>query len=171
LCKFLYIFLMFNINFKSIDELIKTFPDEPTCLKHLEELRWNGIIISPFDPASKVYICKQNRYRCRNTGKYFNAKTHTLFYNSRIPLQKWFIAIWYITSSEFLISSIELGEVLNISQKSAWYMLQNIKNYFEIDQKVKKKRTYILKKKKEKIGINPETAKLQMSDWLKVLMK
>ena len=60
---------MINTNFKSIIDLLKAFPDEQTCINHLETLRWNGNIISPFDATSKVYNCKGNKYRCKNTGK------------------------------------------------------------------------------------------------------
>lgn len=158
-------------NFKSIEGLIETFPDEASCLKHLEVLRWNGVVISPFDPSSKVYACKNNRYRCRLTGKYFNAKTNTLFYNSRIPLQKWFVAIWYVTTSDYLVSSTELANTLKISQKSAWYMLQNIKECFEIGPKPKKKRVLKLKTVKATPIVNSDSDKLQLTDWLKLLQK
>jgi transposase-like protein len=158
-------------NFKNIEAIYKAFPDEETCLKHLELLRWNGVVISPFDPSSKVYSCKKNRYRCRNSGKYFNAKTDTLFYNSRIPLQKWFVAIWYMTTSEYLISSTELALVLKISQKSSWYMIQNIKEYFEIASKPKKKRIRKVKERENKSNINSDSDKLQLTDWLKLLQK
>ena len=66
---------MINRDFNSILELMQAFPDEQSCIDHLEALRWNGYVISPFDPLSKVYKCKNNRYRCANTGKYFNVKT------------------------------------------------------------------------------------------------
>ena len=51
---------MINVNFNSILDLIKAFPDEQTCINHLTELRWNGNIVSPFDADSKVYVCKDN---------------------------------------------------------------------------------------------------------------
>ena len=71
-------------------ELLQAFPDEHSCISHLEELRWEENVVSPFDSSSKVYKCKDNKYRCTNTKKYFNVKTHTLFDNTKIPLRKWF---------------------------------------------------------------------------------
>ncbi|MDI2112057.1 IS1595 family transposase [Commensalibacter nepenthis] len=111
----------------------KTFPDEEACIKHLENLKWGGNIISPFDPASKVYVCKGNRYRCRNTSKYFNVKTNTLFDNSKIPLQKWFLAIWIITCHTKGISSVQLAKDLGVTQKTAWFLLHRIRNCFSFD--------------------------------------
>lgn len=49
---------MINRDFNSILELMQAFPDEQSCIDHLEALRWNGYVISPFDPLSKVYKCK-----------------------------------------------------------------------------------------------------------------
>lgn len=140
---------MINQDFKSILDLIKAFPNEQTCIDHLETLRWNGNVVSPFDTTSKVYKCAGNKYRCKNTGKYFNVKTDTLFDNTKIELQKWFLAIWIVTSHKKGISSLQLGRDLDITQKSAWFMLQRIRNCFgiennnELDNEVEADETYV----------------------------
>lgn len=124
---------MINIEFKSVIELIKAFPDEQTCINHLEQLRWNGNVISPFDETSKVYKCAGNKYKCKNTGKYFNVRTATLFDNTKIPLQTWFVAIYLITGHKKGISSLQLARDLNVTQKTAWFMNHRIRNCFGID--------------------------------------
>ena len=124
---------MINTNFKSITDLLKAFPDEQTCINHLEILRWNGNVVSPLDATSKVYNCKGNKYRCKNTGKYFNVKTETIFDNTKLGLQKWFLAIYLVTSHKKGISSLQLGRDLDITQKSAWFMLQRIRKCFDIE--------------------------------------
>ena len=82
---------MINKDFNSILELINSFPDEQTCIDHLEELRWNGNVVSPFDATSKVYNCKGNKYKCKNSGKYFNVKTNTIFDNTRCHYKNGFL--------------------------------------------------------------------------------
>lgn len=124
---------MINCEFHSILELVSTFPDEQSCIDHLEEIRWGGKVVSPFDEKSKVYKCSNNRYRCKETGKYFNVRTNTLFENTKVALQKWFLAIWLITSHKKGISSIQLSKDINVTQKTAWFMLQRIRNCFGID--------------------------------------
>lgn len=121
---------MFNKDFKSIRELIKAFPDEQTCINHLEELRWSGNVVSPFDETSKVYNCAGNKYKCKNTGKYFNVRTSTLFDNTKIELQTWFIAIYLLTGHKKGISSLQLSRDLNVTQKTAWFMAQRIRNCY-----------------------------------------
>lgn len=124
---------MITENFNSILDLFKAFPTEQSCIDHLEKLRWNGFIVSPFDSTSKVYKCKNNRYRCKNTGKYFNVKTNTLFDNTKIELRKWFAAIWLVTSHKKGISSLQLSRDIDVTQKTAWFMLQRIRNCFGIE--------------------------------------
>lgn len=121
---------MINKDFNSIIELIKTFPNEQSCINHLEELRWEGIVVSPFDKTSKVYKCKGNKYKCKITGKYFNVKTGTLFDNTKVPLQKWFVAIWLATSHKKGISSLQLSRDIEVTQKTSWFMLQRIRECF-----------------------------------------
>lgn len=125
--------MFINVQFNSIIELIKAFPNEQACINHLEAIRWDGNVVSPFDPSSTVYKCKGNKYRCKNTKKYFNVKTATLFDNSKIELQTWFLSIWLITAHKKGISSLQLGRDLNVTQKTAWFMLQRIRNCFGIE--------------------------------------
>ncbi|MCL1668978.1 IS1595 family transposase [Elizabethkingia ursingii] len=115
------------LNFKSILDLIRAFPDEQTCINYLEQLRWKDGVVSPFDSTSKVYKCKDNKYRCKNTGKYFNVRTNTIFEGSKISLQNWFMAIYLYTSHKRGISSYQLGRDLDVTQKTAWFILQRLR--------------------------------------------
>jgi len=117
--------------FSSIFDLLKAFPDEQSCINHLEALRWNGNIISPFDETSKVYKCAGNKYKCKNTGKYFNVKTGTIFEDTKIPLQKWFMALYVFSSHKKGISSHQLAKDITVTQKSAWFMLHRLRYAFE----------------------------------------
>ena len=125
---------MIKTDFNTALDLLQAFSDEQSCIEHLESLRWlNGNVASPFDSSSKVYKCANNRYRCKETGKYFNVKTSTLFDNTKVNLQKWFLAIWLVTSHKKGISSIQLSKDIGVTQKTAWFMLQRIRNCFGFD--------------------------------------
>lgn len=117
-------------NFKSIIDLILAFPNEQSCIDHLEKLRWDGKVISPFDATSTVYKCKNNRYRCAKTKKYFNVKTGTIFDNTKIPLQKWFLALYVFSSHKKGISSHQLARDISVTQKSAWFLLHRLRYAF-----------------------------------------
>lgn len=117
--------------FKSIFDLLKFFPTEQSCIDHLEQLRWNGNVVSPFDETSKVYKCAGNKYKCKNTGKYFNVRTNTIFDNTKIPLQKWFLALYVFSSHKKGISSHQLAKDISVTQKSAWFLLHRLRYAFD----------------------------------------
>lgn len=117
--------------FKSIFDLLKAFPTEQSCIDHLENLSWGGNPVSPFDAASKVYKCAGNKYKCKNTGKYFNVRTNTIFDNTKIPLQKWFLALYVFSSHKKGISSHQLAKDISVTQKSAWFLLHRLRYAFD----------------------------------------
>lgn len=93
--------------FNSLFDFLQAFPTEESCIKYLESMRWkDGIPVSPYDPSSKVYNRGDGKYRCKNTGKNFNVRIGTMFEGSKLPLRKWFVAIYEITSRKKGISSI-----------------------------------------------------------------
>ncbi|TLU99571.1 IS1595 family transposase [Dyadobacter luticola] len=117
--------------FKSILDLVKAFPTEQDCINHLERLRWNGTVVSPFDENSKVYNCSGNRYKCKNTGKYFNVKVGTIFEDTKIPLIKWFMALYIFSSHKKGISSHQLAKDIDVTQKTAWFLLHRLRYAFD----------------------------------------
>lgn len=117
--------------FKSIFDLITAFPTEQSCINHLERLQWDGVPVSPFDAASKVYKCAGNKYKCKETGKYFNVRTGTIFDNTKIPLQKWFLALYVFSSHKKGISSHQLAKDISVTQKSAWFLLHRLRYAFD----------------------------------------
>lgn len=119
-----------DIYFKSIHDFLRVFPDEQACINHLEQIRWGGVIVSPFDETSKVYKCAGNKFKCKNTGKYFNAKTGTIFESTNIKLMKWFLALYVFSSHKKGISSYQLAKDIDVTQKSAWFMLHRLRYAF-----------------------------------------
>ena len=116
--------------FKTLLDLVKTFPDEAACLAHLESLLWPNGPVSPFDATSKVYKCAGGRYKCKNSGKYFNVKVGTVFEDTKIPLVKWFMALYIFSSHKKGISSYQLARDIGVTQKSAWFLLHRLRHAF-----------------------------------------
>ena len=118
--------------FNSIIDLLQTFPTEQSCIDHLERLRWiDGNAVSPFIPTSKVYKCAGNKYKCKDSGKYFNVRTGTIFDNTKVPLQKWFLALYVFSSHKKGISSHQLAKDISVTQKSAWFLLHRLRYAFD----------------------------------------
>jgi len=143
-------------SFTCLFDLLTAFPDEASCIRHLEAVRWANGVVSPYDPQAKVYCYEDGRYMCSTTEKYFNIKTNTIFHGTKISLQKWFMAIYLVTNHKKGISSCQLARDINITQKSAWFMLQKIRTNFdcenngELDGEVELDETFVGGKNKNR---------------------
>ena len=72
-------------------------------------------------------------YRCSDCREYFSVKIGTLMHNSRLPLRKWAFAIYLHLTSLKGVSSMKLHRDIGVSQKSAWFMLQRIREAWAND--------------------------------------
>ena len=59
--------------------------------------------------------------------KQFSVKVGTIFEDSPISLTKWFPAMWLICGAKNGISSCELARALEVTQKTAWFMMHRIR--------------------------------------------
>lgn len=116
--------------FKSLYDLMEAFPDEDSCYSYLEQIRWPNCVVSIYDPTAKVYSLPNHWYMCSNTKRKFNVKHGTLFSYSRLPLRKWFMAIWHILTCKKGIVSTQLARTIGVTQKTAWFVLQKIRHCF-----------------------------------------
>ena len=113
----------FGKRIETLQDFLKAFPSEKKCLRFLKNKLWPNGPISPFDATSKVYKRSDGQYRCKNTGRNFNVKTGTIFSRSRVPLTKWFLAIYHFENSSKGIASTYLAKIIGVTQDTAWHML------------------------------------------------
>lgn len=116
------------MNFKSLPQLLDYFKEESTCIKYYENIRWAENPVCPHCATTKPY--KTNRgYKCSNgeCHKKFTVKVGTIFEGSKISFRTWFAAIYLCTTHKKGISSVQLSIDLNITQKTAWFMLHRIR--------------------------------------------
>lgn len=116
-----------EFKFNSVLDFWDTFRTNEDCIKFLEELLWDGIPESPFDPTSKVYKCKSGKYKCKNTNKYFTVLNGTIFENSKIPLRAWFYALYCLTNIKNGKSARQIAKDIHISHYRALKMLHKIR--------------------------------------------
>ena len=107
----------------------KALSNEESAIKYFEKMRWDGKVISPYDPTSKVYKCSNGKYKCKNTGRYFDVKTGTPLAKTKLPMTKWLLAMFMFQADKGGISSCQLARHLEITQKTAWHMLMKIRGF------------------------------------------
>ncbi len=120
-------------DFDSLHEMILFFQTNEACENHLAKLRWNGKPICPHCESDRIGVLngKCKRYKCYSCRKKFSVKVGTIFENTKIPLLKWFIAIYLFTSHKRGISSCQLARDLKIGQKASWFLLHRIREVFK----------------------------------------
>ena len=120
--------------FKNLHELIATMPDDAACRKYLITERWNGVPVCPYCENDKCYIVEAGkRFKCSGCKLKFSATVGTIFENTKIPLNKWFYAVYVATAHKKGISSYQLARDLSLSQKTTWFMLHRIREAFKIE--------------------------------------
>jgi transposase-like protein len=122
-------------------------------------MRWQGKPICPHCGHDEAFKFSNGiHYKCRACRQKFTVTIGTIFEDTKIPLRKWFIAIYIFTSHKKGISSCQLAKDLGITQKSAWHMLHRIRFAFgineptELTDTVEVDETYIGGKRKGKRG-------------------
>ena len=93
------------------------------------EARWNGKPICPHCKSDrKIYKIRKGKIlTCADCRKQFTVKVGTIFEDSALPLQKWFMAIYILTAHRKGISSLQLSRDIDVTQKTAWFMLHRIR--------------------------------------------
>ncbi|MBR5084143.1 MAG: IS1595 family transposase [Prevotella sp.] len=123
-------------NFKSIVSVINYFHSEDICKKALVDARWGEDVVCPH--CGKHHCAKRTdgRFRCNNCKHNFSCLTGTIFENTKLPLQKWFVAMYLISSHKKGVSSCQIMRDCEVMQKTAWFMLQKIRSLYGITDDV-----------------------------------
>jgi transposase-like protein len=117
-----------EFNFKTLTDFTDHFCDEETCVKHYTAIRFANGKYCPHCGHTEVYTYKDGkRYRCADCKQDFTIKTGTVFGESKLPIRKWFIAIYLLSNSSKGISSVQLAKHVGVTQKTAWFMAHRIR--------------------------------------------
>jgi transposase-like protein len=105
-------------------EAVRYFSDLDVCTDYLKSIRWpKGEPVCPACESKRIgEIATRRMLRCKDCRKQFSVKVGTIFEDSPLGLDKWFVGIWCVATGDN-ITSVMLSEVLGIEQKSAWRML------------------------------------------------
>ena len=121
----------------SILELTEMFPDEDSAQTWFETVRWpDGQRTCPRCESAKTSVVKSGKpmpYWCAACRKYFSVKVGTVMQSSNLPLRKWVMALYLMTTSLKGVSSMKLHRDLGITQKTAWFMAQKIRESWNLD--------------------------------------
>jgi transposase-like protein len=117
-------------------ELREAAVSEPTAAAFLEKWRWNDSPACPLCGSVAVYKMtgrdgqrnKDYRWRCRDCKEMYTVRTRTVFEETRLPLRIWVYAIWKAASGKKGYSALQLSREMEITHKSALFVLRRIRH-------------------------------------------
>ena len=115
-------------------EAVRYFSDLDVCHTYMRRIKWpSGKPVCPKCESKNIgEITTRRMLKCRDCQKQFSVKVGTIFEDSPLGLDKWFVAVWCIANAKNGISSHELGRALGVTQKTAWFMLHRIRKAMEV---------------------------------------
>ena len=115
---------------KTLQAAILYFSDPDNCLATAIRFRWpNGITCPHCGSAEHGFLTTRRIWKCKNRvcRKQFSVKVGTVFEDSPIGLDKWFVALWMLVNNKNGCSSWELHRAIGVSQKTAWFMFHRLR--------------------------------------------
>lgn len=122
------------------------FTDADKAREHLEAQRWPDGAVCPHcgvvgEPHVKAIRGARSRpsernpqgaerkglYQCNECRKQFTVTVGTVFERSKVPLNKWLLATYLLTSSKKGMSAHQLHRMIGVTYKTAWFMFHRIR--------------------------------------------
>jgi transposase-like protein len=116
-----------------IISVFRTFPTQADCLAHIEKVKWDNVPTCPYCGGQKCTAAKNekgyniHRYHCNQCNTTYSVLVNTIFQDTKLELQKWFLAISLIVNAKKGISSRQLARDLQVNHKTAWAIQTKIR--------------------------------------------
>ena len=110
-------------------QLFKMYPDEESARKYFERLLWkNGPVCPTCGKNDRLTARKRpGNHRCNACKFDFSIRTGTIFGASHVPLHKWIYAMYLLVTARKGISSMQMAKEIGVTQKTAWFVLQRLR--------------------------------------------
>ncbi|MCP3669494.1 MAG: IS1595 family transposase [Gammaproteobacteria bacterium] len=112
----------------SFYEWQKKFSTDQRCMAHLAKLRWlNGFQCPHCGHDHGYYTEVLGRYECADCHRQTSATSGTLFHATKLPLTKWFWAIYWMGMDKRGISALRLSKLIGVTWRSAYRILEKLR--------------------------------------------
>ena len=113
----------------SFYEWQRKFSTDGQCMTHLAQLRWpNGFQCPHCGHDHGYYITTRAHFECSRCHKLTSLTSGTLFHATKLPLTKWFWAIYWVASDKGGISALRLSKLIGVTWRSAYLILKKLRN-------------------------------------------
>lgn len=118
----------------NVFQLFDLFPDESKATEWFEKVFWAEGRVCGHCGSERTSINQNGKpmpYRCKDCRKFFSVRTGTVMQHSKIPLRKWAVAIYQMTTSLKGTSSMKLHRDLDVSYACTWHLSHRIREAWD----------------------------------------
>src|SRR5712691_11050326 len=109
-------------------DLNNLYSDDARCRELLKRLRWPLGVECPRCKSKTVSnISTQKKHECVDCKYQFSVLSNTIFHDTHLPLQTWFLVVLLLCEARKGISANQIKRTLGISYKTAWYLCHRIR--------------------------------------------
>jgi transposase-like protein len=112
----------------TLPDLNRLFSTDEQCREILTKLRWpNGVECPRCMRGSCSYIKARKVFECGECSYQFSVLSGTIFNDTHLPLEKWFMAVLLMVEARKGFSANQMKRTLGVSYKTAWYLCHRIR--------------------------------------------
>ncbi len=112
----------------TLPEVNYLYSTDERCRELLAKLRWPMGVECLRCKSRKVYdLATQKKFECGECGYQFSVLTQTIFNDTHLPLETWFMAVLLLVEARKGMSANQIKRTLGISYKTAWYLCHRIR--------------------------------------------
>lgn len=123
----------------SIVHIYRRYPTPESCIKKLEAVRWPNGAICPYCGSEKMSRHKEEnktRWQCSWCRKSSSVTVGTIFHNTHVDLQRWFLLIALMFSAKKGLSAMQAARDLEMRRPTVWSMMHRIRTAMKDDGKL-----------------------------------
>jgi len=112
----------------TLPDLHSLFSTDDKCREYLKRLRWpNGITCPRCAHPAVSTLKQQGKFECAKCEYQFSVTAGTLFHDSKLPLEKWFLTVLLMVESKKGMSANQIKRTIGVSYKTAWYLCHRVR--------------------------------------------
>jgi transposase-like protein len=112
----------------TLTDLTQMFTTDEQCRALLKKLRWPLGIECLRCKSKRVFeVGTQKKFECVECGYQFSVLTQTVFHDTHLPLETWFMAVLLLCEARKGMSANQIKRTLGVSYKTAWYLCHRIR--------------------------------------------
>jgi len=116
----------------SLIDVVHRFGSEEICRDYLMKLRWpNGALCPRCESTSVSEITTRFQFDCNVCRYRFSVTSGTIFDNTKLPLWKWFAAVYLMVESKKSMSANQIKRTIGTTYKTSWYLCHRIREAME----------------------------------------